>query len=268
MADFGAQARLLAGGTDLLVDLKINRFEAEHVVSLNRIPGLSGVSAGAGGVRIGALTTVADLAASPIVGERFPAILDATKDMGGPQIRNMATVGGNIANAVPSADLPPALIALRARVTLWSRGGERVIPLEDFFLGPRRTVRRVHEILTEIFVPDPPARCGAAYQRFSLREANALAVAGVAASLKLGGEGLVEEARVCLCAVAPTPKLVPEAEKLLLGAALDDASLGRAAAAAMNACEPISDVRGSAEFRRELVGVLTRRALIAARERA
>jgi carbon-monoxide dehydrogenase medium subunit len=226
------------------------------------------VSAASGGIRIGALTTISDLATSPLVRERFPAILDATKDMGGPQIRNMATVGGNIANAVPSADLPPALISLCARATLWSRGGERKIALEEFFVGPRQTVRRVDEILTEVFVPDPPARFGAAYERFSLREANALAVAAVAASVRLSERGVVEEARICLGAVAPVPQLVAAAAKSVTGTSLDEAALGRAAAAAMEACAPISDVRGAAEFRRELVGVLSRRALITARERA
>lgn len=268
MACWGAQARFLAGGTDLLVDLKTDRFRAGHVVSLNRIAGLRGISAGDGGVRIGALTTIGQLAASAIIRKRCPAILDATRDMGGPQIRHMATVGGNIANAVPSADLPPVLMAMGARVSLWSSSGERVVLLEDFFLGPRKTLRRFDEILTEIFVPYPPARFGAAYARFSLREANALAVAGMAASLVLSADGLIDEARICSCAVAPTPQLVKAAAQSLVGTFLDEASLDGAAQAAMQASTPISDIRGTAAFRRELVGILTRRALITARERA
>lgn len=264
----GPQARFLAGGTDLVVDLKTDRFRPEHVVSLNRIAALRGISAGDGGIRIGALTTIGQLAASSLIRDRFPAVGDATREMGGAQIRNMATVGGNIASAVPSADLPPPLMAMGARVHLWSASGERVLPLEDFFLGPRQTVRHFDEILTAIFIPDPPARSAAAYARFSLREANALAVAGVAASLRVSKDGVVEAARISFCAVAPAPKLVPAAAKAVVGTSLDDLALGRAAQATSAASAPISDIRGTAEFRRELVGLLTRRALLTARERA
>jgi len=268
MARWGAESRFLAGGTDLLVDLKTDRYRVGHVISLNRIAALRGISPANGGVRIKALTTINELAASAIIRERFPAILDATREMATPQIRNLATVGGNIASAVPCADLPPILAVLHASLSLWSSSGERVLPLEDFFIGPRQTVRRGGEILSEIFVPYPPPRFGAAYARFGLREANAVAVAGVAAGLLLGKDGRVVEARICLSAVAPTPKLVTAAESLLVGKVLDRASLDRVAAAAMDASQPISDLRATADFRRELVGILTRRALVTAQERA
>ena len=250
-----------------MVNLKTDRYRVGHVVSLNRIAALRGISPADGGVRIKALTTVNQLAACATIRERFPAILDATREMASPQIRNLATVGGNIAGAVPCADLPPILTVLRARISLWSSSGERVLPLEAFFIGPRQTVRRGGEILAEIFVPYPSARFGAAYARFGLREANAVAVAGVAAGLSLGEDGRVAEARICLCAVAPTPKLVTAAESLV-GKALDDAALDRAAAAAMEASQPISDLRGTADYRRDLVGILTRRALVTAQKRA
>ena len=267
LARFGSEARLMMGGTDLLVDLKKGRFRTSHIVSLDRIASLRGIAGGNDGVRIGALTTLSQLARSNVIKERFPAVLDSVREMATPQIRNVATVGGNIASAVPCADLPPMLMVLKARVTLWARSGERVLPLEAFFIGPRQSVRREDEVLTEIFIPYPPAGFGAAYARFSLREANAIAVAGVAAGVVLGEDGRVREARIGLCAVAPTSKLV-EAATLLVGQVLDEVSIGRAAAAAVEASKPISDMRGQADFRRALVDALTRRALVTAGERA
>jgi len=268
MVRYGAAARLLAGGTDLLVDAKRGRFGSSHVVSLNRIASLKGVAPCELGVRIGTLTTVGQLAASGVIRERFAAILDATRKMAGPQIRNMATVGGNLCNANHCADLPPILMAMSARVVLWSRAGRRELPVEAFFIGPKETALLAGEVLTEIFIPYPPARSGAAFARFSLREANAIAVAGVAASLALDRDGVVRAARIGLSAVAPVPKLAEAAAALLTGRALDEAGIKRAAAAAVEVSHPISDIRGRADFRQALVGSLTRSALLAAHGRA
>ncbi|MBI4458712.1 MAG: xanthine dehydrogenase family protein subunit M [Acidobacteria bacterium] len=268
MARYAPDARLLAGGTDLLVDLKIGRVSVGHVVSLNRIAALRDVKGTEQGVRIGALVTPNQLASSPVIREQFPAILDATRDLAAPQIRNMATVGGNIASAVPSGDLPPILIVMNASVILWSPSGEREVPLDRFFVGPRQTLRRDEEILTEIHVPYPPHGFGAAYARFSLREANACAVATVAASLLLGENQIVREARICVGAVAPTPVLLQRERLLLPGKKVEEKTLQQAAEEAMEASHPISDIRGSAEYRRELVGILTRRAILNARQRA
>jgi carbon-monoxide dehydrogenase medium subunit len=196
------------------------------------------------------------------------ALLDATRQMAAPQVRNLATVGGNIASAVPCADLPPILIALNASVVLWSPRGERAVPLDQFFTGPRQTVRRDDEVLTAVLVPNPPPRFGAAYARFALRDGNAIAVAAVAASLLLNVDGTIRDARIVLGAVAPVSLPAHDAAKLLVNAPPSDESFQRAATAAMAAAQPISDVRGSAEFRRELVGVLTKRSLQSARERA
>jgi CO/xanthine dehydrogenase FAD-binding subunit len=268
MARYAPNARLMAGGTDLLVDLKTGRIGANHVVSLNRIAALRGLVTTNGSLRMGALTTPHQLWASTTIWERFPAILDAVRDMAVPQIRNMATVGGNIASAVPSGDLPPILIVLKASVILWSSSGEREVPLEDFFLGPRKTVRRDEEILTEIHLPYPPPRFGAAYVPFALREANGCSVAAVAASLLLDQKGIIQDARVCLGAVAPIPMLVKAAKAALVGKVADQAAFLRAAEEAMKISRPISDIRSSAVYRQELVGVLTRRALDSARQRA
>jgi carbon-monoxide dehydrogenase medium subunit len=268
MARHAPHARLLAGGTDLLVDLKTGRASTRHLVSLNRIEALRGISETEAGLRIGALATIAELERSRVIRERYAPLLDAASQMAARQIRNMATVGGNITAAVPCADLPPILSAMRATVTLWSADGEREVALEAFHTGPRETVRRDTEVLTAIHVPKFPPLFGAAYARFAQRDGNAIAVAGVAASLRLADDGTVRAARVVLNAVAPVPRLVREARDALSGRPPDDEAFRLAATAARNAAEPITDVRGSAEFRRDLVEVLTRRALRGALDRA
>lgn len=264
----GLDARLLAGGTDLLVDLKTGRVAADHVVSLHGIDGLSGVSESDGALRIGALTTINQLNASPLLDGAFAALRDATTQMAAHQIRNAATVGGNIASAVPCADLPPLLITMKAKVVLWSGGGERTVPLETFFLGPRQTVLEEGEVLTAVLVPEPEAGFGAAYSRLALRNGNGIAVAAVAAGLKLDNNGVIEEARLALGAVAPVPLFAQTASSLLAGRKPDDTAFAEAAEAAVKACDPICDVRGSDAYRREVVGVLTTRALEGARQRA
>ena len=265
---YAPDSRMLAGGTDLLVDLKTGRVRARHLISLQHIAALRGITELAGTLRIGALTTITQLGSSPIVRARFAPLLDAATQMAAPQIRNVATVGGNIASAVPCADLPPILMAMNAAVVLWSPAGEREVPLDVFFSGPRQTVRRGDEVLTAVLVPRPPPGFGAAYARFALRDGNAIAVAAVAASVRLEGHKVIPDARIVLGAVAPIPLLVEPAAAALRGRPPDADAFAAAAQAAREAANPLSDVRGSAEFRRELVGVLTRRALGTAWERA
>ncbi len=267
LQQYGLDARLLAGGTDLLVDLKTGRVVADHVVSLHKIDGLRGLSMDGGTLRIGALTTINQLNASPLLDGAFSALRDATTRMAAHQIRNAATVGGNIASAVPCADLPPLLITMKAEVLLWSAGGERSVPLEAFFLGPRQTVMKEGEVLIAVQVPEPPEGFGSAYSRLALRNGNGIAVAAVAAGLTVK-DGIIGEARIVLGAVAPIPLYAEEAGKLLAGRAPDTAAFAEAAVAAEKAAEPISDVRGSKGYRRDVVGVLTRRALEGALERA
>jgi carbon-monoxide dehydrogenase medium subunit len=268
MTQYAPDARLLAGGTDLLVDLKTGRAKYGHVVSMTGIEALHGITADADGLRIGALATPNELAAHPAVKERFVPILDATSKLAAQQIRNMATVGGNIAGAIPSADLPPILMVMGASVVIWSPKGERTVPVESVFIGPRKTSLACDDILTAIHVPNPPSRFGAAFARFAQRRANACAVAGVAASVQLADDGTISDACIALSAVAPTPKLVPGITELLAGHPADNDALMQAAAAAGEAAVPISDVRGSAGFRAQIVTVLARRALDAASRRA
>ena len=268
MRSLAPRARFLAGGTDLLVDLKTGRVTATHLLSLRRIPSLRGVTHTDAGLRIGALTTITELNRSAALGRGFAPLLDASQRMAARPIRNMATVGGNIMSAVPCADLPPILMAMHARTEVWSGQRVREVSLDAFFSGPRRTQLQAGEILMAVIVPTPPPRFGAAYERFGLREGNTIPVASVAASLGVDGRGTITEARLVLGAVSPIPKMVIDAAECLVGRAADENTFDEAARLAQKASRPISDVRGSAQFRRDLVVVLARRALSTALRRA
>lgn len=253
LAAHGDRARILAGGTDLVVDLKTGRVTGvEHLVSIRRIPGLNRIEENADGFLFGALVTPNQVAADPRVRRAFPALAKAASDMAGRQVRNMATIGGNLASAVPSSDLAPFFIAANGVAVL----GDRRVPLDQFFVGPRKTVCARHEILTHLFVPAQPDATFS-YQRFALRSANALAVASVAAMLRRNGT--IAEARVVLGAVAPVPLLAKRASGYLVGKT--PSAFPVAARIAREEANPITDVRGTREYRRELVEVLTARAL-------
>ncbi len=268
LSEHGASARVLAGGTDVLVDLKTARTRASHLVSIQRIEELRGVHPWDGGIRIGAGTTINELIASPLVRDAFPPILEAARQMAAPQVRALATVGGNLASAVPCADLPPILLVLGASVEIYSGGQRKTLPLDAFFTGPRRTVLAPRDLLTAVLVPPMGTGFGAAYARFALREGNAIAVASVAASLRIKEKNIISEARIALGAVAPVPLLARQAANLLVDRPAEADAFDAAAMLAMRAATPISDIRGSAGFRREIVGVLARRALNTAHLRA
>jgi len=268
MSRYAPDARYLAGGTDLLVDLKAGRISVQHVISLGRIEGHDDVTVTDDGLRIGVMTTITRLCRAIDASGPFAPILDASREMAAQQIRNMATVGGNLASAVPCADLPPILMAMNALVVIWSPGGERTLRLDDFFVGPRQTALKGDEVLIAVVVPTPRSGSGAAYERFALRHGNAIAVAGVAAGLCMYDNDAVREARVVLGAVAPTPLPVEAAADCLVGHPLDADSFSKAATAAAASAQPICDVRGTADFRRDIVGVLTHRALAKAHARA
>jgi carbon-monoxide dehydrogenase medium subunit len=266
MEHYGPRAEYIAGGTDLLVDLKTARAEADHLISITRIDQAQQLTESSEGLTIGSLVTVGRLNETPLAGP-WAAIHDATQVMAAPAIRNMATVGGNLASAVPCADLPPILMVLGAGVDLWSPSGVRRIPVGEFFTGPRATVRSHDEILLAIHVPTAGTRSGAAYERFALREGNAIAVASAAARIRLDSAGMIQDAAIAIGAVAPTPLLLQGIPAMLTGRAPEESTWAEAAEVAMAAADPISDIRGSAEFRRELTGVLTARALRLATER-
>ena len=263
----GADAAFLAGGTELLPDYHRERETARHLIALDGLGELRGIAVENGWLRIGGLATIAEVAASPVVRRWLPALADAARAIGSPQIRSQATIGGNFCRAVPCADTPPAAIAGGARVRLAGPGGMRELDAEQFFTGPRQTALRPGEVLTAILVPEQPARSGASYQRFARRMGSALAVASVAARLTLKGD-TISEARLALGAVAPVPMLAARAAAMLQGEAPSPELFAVAAELCTEEALPISDLRGSADFRRELVTVLARRALAEATTRA
>lgn len=261
------QAVLLAGGTDLFLRMERRQTQPDTVVDLKRIPGMDGVEAVDGGIRIGALALMETLAASPLISDAYDALSQSARVVGSIQTRNRATVGGNLANASPAADTATPLMALGAAVEAADASGTREIPVHELFMGPGRTALRESEILTAVRVPALPARAGSGFQR-CVRTAMDIAVVNCAAFVQLDEDGVVVEARIALGAVGPTPLRTPAAENLLKGRRFDAAAVGEAAACAAEDARPIDDVRAGAGYRREMVRVLTRRAVENAFQRA
>ncbi len=259
LAGHNGTARPLAGGTDLVLRMKAGLEQPQVVVNLKRIPDLRGIAPTAdGGVRIGALTTLRDVQRSALLQERYPAVVQAASLLASVQIRSFATVGGNLCNASPAADMPPPLLVYDAQVRLVSLTGERTLPLADFFTGPGQTVLRPGELLREIVLPPP--RGPATYLKLTPRAYMDIAVVGVAACLAVR-DGVCEHVRIALGAVAPTPLRAVQAEAVLQGQPVTPTRIAQAAETAAGECSPIDDVRGSAWYRRRMVQVLTRRAL-------
>lgn len=280
LIEHGNDAAILAGGTDLLVDLRVQRRDEHHLVSLAAIPLLSEIAIEDDYISIGAATTLNQLLTSELIQKHFPAIIEAVEVMGSNQIRNTGTIGGNIASAVPSADLPPVLLVLSAEVEIATGEGKRTVPMNEFFKGVRNTCVQIGEIIKSIKIPFPEygtsksnaadsgsAKSCAVYERFDLRQGNSLAVAAVAANITLE-DGTITEVKVALGAVAPTPEIVQGVDDILVGESCNDTLLAEVATLAMEAAKPISDLRGSAEYRRDLVGILTTRAIKRALEAA
>lgn len=280
----GEGGRYLAGGTDILVQMKEGHRHVPYLVSLRHIPELTGIEfSERSGLRIGAMTLMSEVADHPLIQQRFSALADGAGIVGSYQTRNMATIGGNVCNAAPSAEVAPPLLVLGAQArivgpsatmpstthTVVARPPERTVPLEEFFLGPGQTVLKSGDILIEFLLPVPPLRSGSYYERHTPRKEMDIAVVGTAAFVVLNDDDTFREVRIALGAVAPTPIRVPEAERFLVGKAItDQAALEEAGRLAREASRPISDVRGSAAFRRELVRVMTIRSLRFAAERA
>jgi carbon-monoxide dehydrogenase medium subunit len=254
------EARILAGGTDLLVEIKQGLVMVKNLISLKKIKELRGIEKKGDRIRIGALSTLEEVISDSLINQYIPALADAAASMASFQIRSMATVGGNISSAVPSADLPPTLIAAEATVELHCSDSSREVSLSEFFTGPREMVCGKGELLTSVFIPLPPDETGIAFQKFALREASALAVVNVASKLTIK-KGKIERALIVLGAVAPTPVLASKASGLLCGNTPSDSLFEKAALTAREEGNPISDIRGSIWHRKELIQVLTRRTL-------
>lgn len=260
LSRLGSGAKVLAGGTDVLHKMKTGRLAPEALVSLKRLEELQGIRHEPGrGVIIGALTTQNEIVDSTVLQDRYLSVSQAAHKMASHQIRNLGTVGGNIVNGVPSADLPPILIALEASIRLVSVEGERTLPLEDFFTGAAQTVIADDEILTEIVIPDGEWT-GSTYLKFGLRRSGALAVAGSAVAVRMH-DGTIQEARIALASCAPTVIRAPAAEEYLRGKQVSREVLEEAGLRAEADSRPRDSIRGSAEYRRNLARVLTKRAL-------
>jgi carbon-monoxide dehydrogenase medium subunit len=262
LARYEGSARVIAGGTDLLLKMKADRLAPKAVINIKRIPDLRGLAMNSQ-LSIGALTTLEELRRSPLVRQHFAALADAAATMASIQIRNLATIGGNLCNAAPSADLAPILIALRAVARIAGSHGERRVPLDEFFLGPGKTVLAVDELLAAVEVPPPNGP--ALYLKHAPRECMDIAVVGVGLSLRMADQRCVE-ARLVLGAVAPTPLRARRAEDELIGGAPTPDRIARAARLAAEEAQPIDDVRGAAWYRRKMVEVLTQRGLTAIAE--
>ncbi|HEX2517264.1 MAG TPA: xanthine dehydrogenase family protein subunit M [Chloroflexota bacterium] len=261
----GEGGKVLAGGTDLLIQIKERGAVPRYVVSLRDVPEVRQVTYDAtSGLRIGAGARLSEVAAHPVVQERYPILVQGASLVGSLQIQNLGTVVGNLCNAAPSADCAPPLVALGASVRIAGPGGERTVPLEEFFSGPGRTVLAPEELVVEVLVPPPGARSGGAYERFTPRQEMDIAVVGVGSVVSLGEGDRCQEVRICLGAVAPTPERARDAERLLEGQELTPELVAEAGAAAAAQARPITDQRGSATYRTRLVEVLTRRTLMAA----
>lgn len=261
-------ARVLAGGTDLLVQLRSGLVEPDLVVDIKRIPEMRRITAEAGGFRIGAAVSGAELGEHPEVSKLWPGVVEAANLIGSTQVQGRATMVGNLCNASPAADSVPAMIAAGALATIVGPNGRRELPVEQIATGPGKTALAKGEVVTSILLPARPPRSGDAYLRFIPRTEMDIAVVGAAVSLTLDEAGTCAAARVALGAVAPRALLVEDAAKALIGTKLDESALSRLSSAASAACSPIDDKRGTKEFRIKVAGVLARRAAQIAQERA
>jgi carbon-monoxide dehydrogenase medium subunit len=267
LGERGADAKLVAGGTDLVPQLKNGVLKPRCVVDLSGVAPLKSLRADDGGLRVGAAVTARALELDPRVRARYTALAESGALIGSVQVRNLATVGGNLCNAAPSADMAPPLLALEAEAVIAGPKGQRKVSLAEFFLGVRSTILAPDELLVELAVPAPGPRSGGQYLRHTPRRELDIAVVGVASQLTLS-DGVCRKARIALAAVAPVPLRATAAEKALEGQRVTPDRIEQAAELAVGAARPISDQRGSADFRRHLTRVLTRRTLAVALERA
>lgn len=263
LRDNGPGGRFLAGGTDLVIAMKEKGLLPKYIVDLKRVPNLSGIREnGDGSITIGALTTMYEIETSSLIKKKYPFLAQSAAEVGSIQIRNRATVGGNLSNASPSADTSPALIALGAIANVANASGERKLPIEEFFKGPGQSALNADEILTGITIPKTSGNLVGEYIKFSPREMMDLAYVGVAAVYNLAADKKCTGAKIVLGAVAPTPIRANRAEAALEGQTLNEALAEKAGQIAAEEAKPISDVRSSADYRRAMVSAMTKRALM------
>jgi carbon-monoxide dehydrogenase medium subunit len=270
LAEHRGKAKVLCGGTDLMLFLQDGVFAPDYVIDVRNLTELNALEFhAASGLTLGAATPLRQIETSPLVLERYPHLAQGAREIGSVQIRNLGSAGGNVCTATPSADIAPALVSLEATARVASSRGERTVPMEQFFTGVRKTVLEPDELLISFQIPAPPPRSSGAYVKLDTRPQMDLAIVGVAVTLALApGDSRIKRAAICLGAVAPTPIRAREAEEILTSGPLTDDLLATAGQAAAKAARPISDVRASADYRREQCDLMTRRAVRLAVERA
>ena len=260
LGEHGAKAKILAGGTDLLVELKHALHDPGIIVDISRLRELKNIAIADDGLHIGAGVTSADIMRSPVIRAMFPALIAAAHSIGAMQTRNLGTLGGNLVTCVPSMDSGPSLIALEASVTVAGAAGQRRMPLADLFVGPRKTSLKPGELLIDIVIPKENLNKPTAFEKFGLRKGQALALVNVGASFWVEKDKFVAP-RIALGAVAPTVIRAPKAEAFLDGRKISAETMAEAGRIAATEAKPISDFRASADYRRDLVVVLVKRAL-------
>jgi aerobic carbon-monoxide dehydrogenase medium subunit len=263
----GDDAKILSGGQSLIPMMKLRLARPSHLIDINRISGLSYVKEDGGFLTIGGLTREAEIEASEVVRAKYPLLLDTATVIADPQVRNLATVGGNLAHGDPANDHPATMMAFGAQIVATGAKGARVIAIDDFFVSLFTTSLQHDEILTEIRIPSPLPRSGGAYVKLE-RKVGDFATAAVAVQITLDDKGAVQKAGIGLTNVGPTPIRAKSAEDALRGKKLDAATIGEAAQLAADAAQPSSDLRGPAKYKKGLIQELTKRALTRAAERA
>ncbi|MDQ2912391.1 MAG: xanthine dehydrogenase family protein subunit M [Chloroflexota bacterium] len=266
LASSGGEGKVLAGGQSLIPLMKFRLAQPALLVDLNRVPGLAEITEN-GDLRIGALVREADLDTNAIVRQRYPILVDTTRVIADPLVRNLATIGGNLAHADPANNHPATMLALRASVVAQGPKGERVIPIDEFFVDTFTTVLGPDEILTELRIPKPPARSGGAYLKLE-RKVGDFAIVGVAVMIALDEKGKIGAVDIGLTNAAPTPIRARKAEEALRGQSPDGKALAAAGAAAAAESKPWTDLRGPEEYKRDMIRVLTQRAIRKAVARA
>jgi carbon-monoxide dehydrogenase medium subunit len=267
LQQYGDDAKILSGGQSLIPMMKLRLARPAYLIDINRITGLSYIKEEAGHLKIGGLTREAELEDSPLVHSKFPILVDTERVIADPQVRNLATVAGNLAHGDPANDHPATMLSLGAKIVATGPKGERVIPVEDFFVSLFATALQPDEIVTEIRIPLPPPGSGGAYFKLE-RKVGDFATAAVAAQVTLDGNGVCQQVGIGLTNVGPTPVKARKAEAFLRGKKLDDANIRQAAQLAADEAQPSSDLRGPAEYKKGLVKELAIRALSSAAGRA
>lgn len=263
----GEEAKILAGGHSLIPMMKLRFAEPEMLIDINNIPGLSYIKEEAGYLKIGTLTRESELEHSDLIADKYPIFTDASKLIADPQVRNMGTIGGNIAHGDAANDHPAVMIALNAQVEITGKNGSRTVSIDDFFFGFYMTAVQPGEILTAIHIPIPASGTGNAYHKLE-RKVGDYATAGVAVQLTIDSSGIVTQAGIGLTNVNPTPLRAKRSEAALIGKKLTEATITEAAKYASEDCSPSDDLRGSEEYKRAMVAVITKRMIHKAAERA